>query len=82
MQKECSHVRERKRGLPLRESELFELYDHACVGKRRGSQWYDNYGIKNVGGRNRLSGDGVKGGDEPGIMQGAGNGPTDYGQDA
>lgn len=58
----------------LYESELFEITDEVC--ERR---VFNNYGVKTVDGRNRLSGDGLAAGDEPGMLMGGGQWPRRMG---
>eukprot|EP00795_Rhopilema_esculentum_P008099 gene8099-14015_t len=57
-------------GRKLKESEYLDVFEKAC-------DWevYQDYGIKNVNGVNRISGDGLEAKDVPGMLGGGGKWP-------
>ncbi|KAF6017534.1 MZB1 [Bugula neritina] len=61
--------RKKKKMAP--ESEVIELIENICDKKT-----FENYGLKQMGGINRLSGPGTEAEEEPGMMQGGGKWPN------
>ncbi|KAL8577631.1 hypothetical protein ACOMHN_020240 [Nucella lapillus] len=61
-----------KKGHRLLESEVIDLFDEVCHNNAA----FDGYGVKEVDGKKRLSGEGLETKDVPGVMQGGGKWPN------